>query len=689
MGDQFGTGTQQNLLSGGDGAKQYGWFAENTSGTTVFDINNTSGSGTPNCLQMTFPSQVYTEANHPFAYRKLTGDFDVNTRVQSCLSWAYGGLMVKDETIHPGHKDSIDIREDANSNLSWFNQTNDAVTNSGSGSSGQYLRINRTGNVFTLYHSSNGSSWTQDAQWTRNDFSSTVYVGLFGYGSSGHAGVYVQFTYFNGTYTDAGATTTALVSDMNPAMAGVNVTFTATVTGSSPTGTVTFKDGATTLGTDSLDGSYEATYSTSSLSAGTHSITAVYGGDSNNSGSTSSALSEVIQSTAGTITLPHLITSGAVTQSGNFCNNALPMIKLNADFAAVANAALDLSVLTIDGSVVSTNVSYGVLYGLSMFSNGGVVVGTWGAGKAVFPAFTVNSQTAAKGTLELPCFQTDIEYLTGRTADTRPLKLPRFQIDTLVYNLPIIHGSAGFPVVKVSAGVLTGGGCKCDVTLSAMKMPSLPYVNAYAGGVCAAAAAMKAFIVSTSGYGEYKGNASVAVPVFVIDSLMSISESARTQVIVLNINTGALTEYTSYEFNGFCQWGAEYFAEGDSGIYILGADTDDGVPISCSIKTSKTELKGPKDKNDESAVKRVPAANAVVRTPSPFVFKAITDNGAENVYLPEFKEAARSERTAPRRIKLGKGMRGRYWQFAIENTAGAPIEIESFEPEVAALSRKV
>jgi len=46
-----------------------------------------------------------------------------------------------------------------------------------------------------------------------------------------------------------------------------------------PTGTATFKDGNTTLGTGNLNGSGVATFQTSSLAVGTHSITATYGGD--------------------------------------------------------------------------------------------------------------------------------------------------------------------------------------------------------------------------------------------------------------------------------------------------------------------------------------------------------------------------------------------------------------------------
>jgi hypothetical protein len=96
------------------------------------------------------------------------------------------------------------------------------------------------------------------------------------------------------THSEAAATSTALSSSPNPSTVGQPVTFTATVTPTSgsgtPTGTVTFMDGATTLVTGTLNASRQASFSTSSLSVGSHSITAVYGGDSNFTGSPSPAL---------------------------------------------------------------------------------------------------------------------------------------------------------------------------------------------------------------------------------------------------------------------------------------------------------------------------------------------------------------------------------------------------------------
>ena len=81
---------------------------------------------------------------------------------------------------------------------------------------------------------------------------------------------------------------------------GQAVTFTATVAPMSgsgiPTGSVTFSDGATQIGTGTLNSSGTATLSTSSLGVGSHSVTAVYSGDTNFSASTSAAVSVTVRS---------------------------------------------------------------------------------------------------------------------------------------------------------------------------------------------------------------------------------------------------------------------------------------------------------------------------------------------------------------------------------------------------------
>jgi hypothetical protein len=107
------------------------------------------------------------------------------------------------------------------------------------------------------------------------------------------------------TLTTQGAltpTTTSLASSVNPSTIGQSVTFTATVSPAA-TGSVSFFDGATPLGTVSLDGSSQAALATSSLSAGTHNIVAVYAGDSTHAGSSSAVLVQNVNLQSATITV--------------------------------------------------------------------------------------------------------------------------------------------------------------------------------------------------------------------------------------------------------------------------------------------------------------------------------------------------------------------------------------------------
>ncbi len=114
------------------------------------------------------------------------------------------------------------------------------------------------------------------------------------------------------------ATTTAVSTAPNPSTAGQTVTFTAKVSSGSgtPSGTITFKDGATVLGTGTLSGSGVATFSTSTLTAGTHPISAFYGGGTSFAPSSSAAVNQVVNAaTAPLLQNPSLesVTSGVPT----------------------------------------------------------------------------------------------------------------------------------------------------------------------------------------------------------------------------------------------------------------------------------------------------------------------------------------------------------------------------------------
>jgi Bacterial Ig-like domain (group 3)/Domain of unknown function (DUF2341)/Concanavalin A-like lectin/glucanases superfamily len=99
------------------------------------------------------------------------------------------------------------------------------------------------------------------------------------------------------TTSGLNATTTALGSSATYCNYGTSVTFTATVTGTggpgTPTGTVSFYNGSTLIGSQALS-SGSASISLSDLPVGTNSVTATYSGDSYYQTSTSGAVQVTI-----------------------------------------------------------------------------------------------------------------------------------------------------------------------------------------------------------------------------------------------------------------------------------------------------------------------------------------------------------------------------------------------------------
>jgi len=117
--------------------------------------------------------------------------------------------------------------------------------------------------------------------------------GLYPIVASGAVGMGLDnynITYVDGSLTvNPAGISLSLSSSRGKSTQGRSVTFIATFVGTGATGTVTFLDGETVLGDTTLtDGT--AMYTTSKLSVGSHSITAVYGGDANYAGSMSPAV---------------------------------------------------------------------------------------------------------------------------------------------------------------------------------------------------------------------------------------------------------------------------------------------------------------------------------------------------------------------------------------------------------------
>ncbi|MBF0517765.1 MAG: hypothetical protein HQK97_11735, partial [Nitrospirae bacterium] len=216
MSDQFGVSTQQNLLTGGDGAKLYGWNLLNSANATIADVNIT------NAGLLTLLASVTADPNNatftvPFVYQNITGDFDIDTYMaQSNPGTKRYGLICRDPNASAGEDWLGLVNENGGTS---YNNTINSVTSqyAAGGTAFAYYRITRVGSVFTAYNKINsGDSWSAVGQViTRNDFAGTIQVGLYSTNDA-LAGNRTVFDYFEGTNSGGAAsiTTTALASSL-------------------------------------------------------------------------------------------------------------------------------------------------------------------------------------------------------------------------------------------------------------------------------------------------------------------------------------------------------------------------------------------------------------------------------------------------------------------------------------------
>jgi hypothetical protein len=202
-----------------------------------------------------------------------------------------------------------------------------------------------------------------------------------------------QLQIFGLTGVPAGTTTT-ITSSMNPSVQGKSVAFTATVTPQSgsgtPTGTVTFENGTTVLGNVALTGG-SATFGTITLPQGSDSITAVYGGSSTFSGSTSSPLTQNVQAVTTTTVTSSSPNPSVYGQSVLFTASVTSGVGAppNGEFVTFEQGATVLGTGTLSG-------------GTATFSDSALAVGTKPikavyAGDATFTASTSKSASQVIG----------------------------------------------------------------------------------------------------------------------------------------------------------------------------------------------------------------------------------------------------------------------------------------------------
>lgn len=231
------------------------------------------------------------------------------------------------------------------------------------------------------------------------------------------------------------ASTTLITASLNPAQYGQTITFTASVSPTAATGTIQFFDGSSPLGTVAISGG-TAALSVPSLSAGTHSITAAYSGDSTYFASTSAALTEVVGKA----------TAGVALSSGS--NPSPSGQAITFTMTTSPNAATG-TVQLLDGATVIATVNAGTSTATITLSMGSHAIAASYGGDANFNAATSSVLTEIVTTTTTTSLSSDLNpSLVGQTVHLSAAVRPAPSSGTVQF----FDGGASLGVAAISSG---------------------------------------------------------------------------------------------------------------------------------------------------------------------------------------------------------------------------------------------
>ena len=152
------------------------------------------------------------------------------------------------------------------------------------------------------------------------------------------------------------------------------------------------------------------------------------------------------------------------------------------------------------------------------------------------------------------------------------------------------------------------------------------------------------------------------------------------------VNTeGALpiSEYDNYAFNSLAYGPDEMLGCTDEGLYSLDGADDAGDNIAAEITSLMLDF-------DTSKLKRMSAAYIGYTSDGQLLLKVrAVDQGIHVEHW--FAGRNQDEQTSPGqdRMKLGKGMRSRYWTFELVNIGGSDFELDKVELYPIVLQRRI
>ncbi len=278
----------------------------------------------------------------------------------------------------------------------------------------------------------------------------------------------------------------------------------------------------------------------------------------------------------------------------------------------------------------------------------------------------------------LPLIEANITAHTGVAARIGA-KLPaiRAAVSAKVGNIARIRTS--LPLIEASLSGTTSLIAEIDAQLPKMRV-AIHAFNGAAGRIHAPLTRINAAL--KAGYGAV-GTIQARLPK--IAAALEILAQATTQelVLVVGTHTSAVTTYEQYPFNSFFEMNGKYYAAGDDGLCQIDVGDDDmGNPISAGFGTGMMSM------GDEHQ-KHILSAYMTLRTAGDLNMTITVDEGAHVEPCELTLSAQDYVDFIQRRLIVSKGLRGKTWQFEINNVDGCDFDFGQLGLNIAHSARRI
>jgi hypothetical protein len=183
-------------------------------------------------------------------------------------------------------------------------------------------------------------------------------------------------------------------------------------------------------------------------------------------------------------------------------------------------------------------------------------------------------------------------------------------------------------------------------------------------------------------HGQFVGVGSLTLPMlYVTGSFTSPAPTlaGRYAGLTIDLNSKALTRYDGQPFNSMALFNGVYLAASPTGIYALTGTDDAAAAINAVVRSGLIDF-------GTNQLKRIRVAYINYRTDGDLTLKVTTDEGDSHEYTIERVDGASLHQN---RVKIGRGLVGRHFQWEITNRDGCDFTVNDLTLMPETLRRKV